>query len=157
MERIFLISLLHTVGSLCLQWRGCLSQVPRKTEICSSELFHDNNRRLPMFFPPRISAAILVLLLIDAIKVQGKSHNALCVLSGALSLRTGMLFTDVAPHAETLLCKNCRQVLALTLTQYILDATQNKLGLVKVKGQKVHQNKSVPNQILCFSPQIKTV
>lgn len=48
-----------------------------------------------------------------------------------------MLFTDVIPHAKTLLSKNGRQDLAPALTLFILEATQNKLGLVKVKGHKV--------------------
>lgn len=45
-----------------------------------------------------------------------------------------MLFTDVVPHVKTLLSKNCRQDLAPAVTLFILEATQNKLGLVKVKG-----------------------
>lgn len=59
-----------------------------------------------------------------------------------------MLFTDVKPHAITLLSKNCRQDLALTLTQYILEATQNKLGLVKLTGKKSVINN--PEILLCF-------
>lgn len=78
----------------------------------------------------------------DAIKVQGKSHNAFCVLRGVLSLRTGMLFTDVAPHVKTLLSKSCRQDLAPALTLFILEATQNKLGPVKFKGHKSPRNYS---------------
>lgn len=64
----------------------------------------------------------------DAIKVQGKSHNAFYVLSGVLSLRTGMLFTDVVLHVKTLLSKNSRQDLALALTLFILEATPEQAG-----------------------------
>lgn len=48
-----------------------------------------------------------------------------------------MLFADVILHVKTLLSENCRQDLALALTLFILEATQNKLGLEKVKGHKV--------------------
>lgn len=65
-----------------------------------------------------------------------------------------MLFTDVEPHAKTLLSKNCRQDLALTLTQYILEATQNKLGLVKLTGKKSVRNN--PEIVFLFF-QIKAV
>lgn len=95
-----------------------------------------------MFFPPKTSTAILGLLMTDAIKVQGKSHNAFCILSGVLSLKTGMLFTDVVPHVKTLSSENCRQDLDLALTLFILEATHNKRGLVKVNGHNVPQEYS---------------
>lgn len=53
MERIFRIFLFYIDSSLCLRWRECLIHISRKTEICGSELFHDNNGRLPMFFHQR--------------------------------------------------------------------------------------------------------
>lgn len=61
------------------------------------KIFHNNNRRLPLFFLAKISTAILGLLSIDIIKSQGKSHNAIEYVSlvEPLSLRTGMSFTDV--------------------------------------------------------------